>query len=244
MLLAVEKKFLKKALSDLKVKNFLYKELDKAGVSSIDIQKTPIATRIAVSVRRPGVVVGKRGKSIKDLCFVLEKEYGVENPQVEVIEVQKPALDAKLMAEKIGRRIEAKPQIKPVMRLALEEIMHAGALGAEIRVAGKVVGKGGKAKTFTVRKGFLKKSGEAKRLVLVGHYVAYLSAGAVGIKVLIVHPDTVFYDSKKKEKLVEIPPAAAIPAAAVTAVSVDSGSANAVVEPSADADSEAEENPS
>ncbi len=197
--MAVEKKFLKRSLNDLKVKNFLYKELERASVSKIEIQKTPIATRIMVEVRRPGVVVGKRGKSIKDLCNFLERDFGIENPQIEVIEVAKPSVDAKLMAEKIGRRIESKPNVKPVMRMALQEIMGAGALGAEIRVAGKVVGKGGKAKTFTTRAGLLKKSGDQMRLVDEGHYTAYLSAGAVGIKVKIVKPGTVFYDKKKIE---------------------------------------------
>ncbi|MEM4255313.1 MAG: 30S ribosomal protein S3 [Candidatus Norongarragalinales archaeon] len=197
--MAVEKKFLKKSLNDLKVKRFLFKELERASVSKIEIQKTPIATRIMVEVRRPGVVVGKKGKSIKDLCNTLERDFAIENPQIEVIEVAKPALDARLMAEKIARRIETKPNIKPIMRMALQEIMGAGALGAEIRVAGKVVGKGGKAKTFSARAGFLKKSGDQLKLVDEGHYTAYLSAGAVGIRVKIVPPGTVFYDKKKIE---------------------------------------------
>lgn len=197
--MAVEKKFLRKSLNDLKVKNFLYKELERASVSKIEIQKTPIATRIMVEVRRPGVVVGKRGKSIKDLCNTLEKDFGIENPQIEVIEVSKPSLDARLMAEKIARRIETKPNVKPVMRMALQEIMGAGAMGAEIRVAGKIVGKGGKAKTFSARSGIMKKSGDQLRLVNEGHYTAHLSAGTVGIRVRIVKPGTVFYDKKKIE---------------------------------------------
>jgi len=197
--LAVEKKFLRKSMNDLKVKKFLFKELERASVSKIEIQKTPIATRIMVEVRRPGVVVGKRGKSIKDLCNVLERDFAIENPQIEVIEVAKPSVDARLMAEKIARRIESKPNVKPIMRMALQEIMGAGALGAEIRVAGKIVGKGGKAKTFSARVGIMKKSGDQLRLVDEGHYTAHLSAGAVGIRVRIVRPGTVFYDKKKIE---------------------------------------------
>ena len=186
--MAVEKKLLKKSLNNLQVKRFLHKELERAGVSDIEMQKTPIATRISIKVRRPAVVVGKRGRSIKDLCDLLEKNYGIENPQIEVIQVEKPELDAKIMAEKIGKRIEAKPQVKPIMRIVLKEIMEAGALGVEIRVAGKIVGKGGKAKTLTVRKGFLKKSGESLKMVNEGRYTARLSAGAVGITVKILPP--------------------------------------------------------
>ncbi|MFH1056220.1 MAG: 30S ribosomal protein S3 [Candidatus Micrarchaeota archaeon] len=198
--MAVEKKlFLAKAVANLKIKSFLYRELEKAGVSNIEIQKTPIATRISVSVRRPGFVVGRRGKSIKDVCFALERQFKVENPQVEVIEVQAPALDAKLMAEKIGKRIESKPNVKPIMRIALQEIMQAGAVGAEIRVAGKVVGKGGKAKVFTVRKGYLKKSGDLVKFVRVGTYTTYLSAGAVGINVKIVPPGVILTEAEQRK---------------------------------------------
>nr|AGT99785.1 30S ribosomal protein S3 [uncultured organism]AJS11724.1 ribosomal protein S3-domain protein [uncultured archaeon] len=213
--MAVEKKFLKKALSDYNVKKFLFKELDRAGVSSIELQKTPIATRIAITVRRPGVVVGKRGKSIKDLCDALERDFKIENPQIEVIEVQNAALDPKMVAEKIGRRVETKPQFKPAIRIALREIMEAGAMGAEIRAAGKIVGKGGKAKVLTVRQGLLKKSGDSMKLVRVGTYIARMSAGAVGITVRIVPPGTVFHDTKVKKGK-----AAAIAAAEVAAAAV------------------------
>ncbi len=193
--MAVEKKFIQQALDDLQVKDFLTKELDKAGVSSIALQKTPIATRITVRVRRPGLVVGKKGKAIKDLCDLITRKFGIENPQFEVIEVAQPALDAQLMAEKIARRLEMRPNVKPIMRMAVREVMDAGALGVELQAAGKIVGKGGKAKTFRMRNGYLKKSGEPANLVRKGHFVAYLKAGAVGISVSIVPPDARFPDA-------------------------------------------------
>ncbi|MBI4360639.1 30S ribosomal protein S3 [Candidatus Micrarchaeota archaeon] len=195
--MAIEKKFIQQALADLQIKTLLNKELDKAGVSEILIQKTPIATRITVRVRRPGLVVGKKGKAIKELCELLERRFAIENPQFEVIEVAQPSLDARLMAEKIGRRLEMRPNAKPIMRMALREIMDAGALGAELQAAGKIVGKGGKAKTLRMRAGYLKKSGEPTKWVRKGHFVAYLKAGAVGISVKIVPPDAVFPDSIK-----------------------------------------------
>jgi len=193
--LAIEKKFIKKALYDMEVKDFLYKELEKAGVSEILMQKTPIATRITAIVRKPGMVVGKKGKTIKDLCDVLSQKYGIENPQFEVLEARNPELDPKLMAEKIGRRIEMRPNFKPILRSSVQEVMEAGAIGVEIRIAGKVVGKGGKAKTLTARAGFLKKSGHLMTLLVKeGTFVAYLKAGAIGIKVKIVPPDAEFPD--------------------------------------------------
>ncbi len=192
--MASERKFINKALSDFEVKQFLERELSSAGVSYISIQKTPIATRIAIVVRRPGLVVGKKGKTIKEIAEALQNSYSVENPQIEVIEVQNPALDAKLMAEKIGKQLEMKGNIKPAMRFALREIMSAGALGAEIRAAGKLVGKGGKAKATTIRAGFLKKSGEESKKLKVARYTAHLKSGTVGITVKLVPPGTIFSD--------------------------------------------------
>jgi len=201
--MAVEKKFIKKALNDYAVKRFLERELERAGVSDISIQKTPIATRISILVRRPGIVVGKKGKAIKELCEELQQRFGMENPQIEVVEVTRPELDAKLMAEKIGKQIEMNPTIKPIMRTALREIMDSGAIGAEIRVAGKIVGKGAKAKALSVRAGYLKKSGEVMKLVQEGRYVVYLNAGAIGIQVRIVPPETNFSDKIKLDELLE-----------------------------------------
>ncbi len=200
--MASEKKFIQKAIVDFSIKEFLQRELVNAGVSSIDIQKTPIATRIAITVRRPGLVVGKKGQTIKDISDSLQKNYGVENPQIEVIEVAQPSLDAKLMAEKIGRQLETKGNAKTAMRFALREIMSAGAIGAEIRAAGKLVGKGGKAKSTTIRAGFLKKSGEESKKMGVGKFTSYLKAGAVGITVKIAPPGTMFADNVDVSKLV------------------------------------------
>ncbi len=200
--MAVEKKLIKKALNDYDVKRFLEKELERAGVSEISIQKTPIATRISILVRRPGIVVGKKGKAIKELCEELQQRFGIENPQIEVVEVMHPELDAKLMAEKIGKQIEMNPSVKPIIRSTLREIMESGAIGAEIRVAGKIVGKGAKAKALTMRSGYLKKSGEAMKLVKEGRYVVYLNAGAIGIQVRIVPPDTKFSDKIRIEDIV------------------------------------------
>ncbi|PIT86017.1 30S ribosomal protein S3, partial [Candidatus Micrarchaeota archaeon CG10_big_fil_rev_8_21_14_0_10_59_7] len=179
--MAIEKKFIKKALNDLQISGFLGKELERAGVSTIEVQKTPIATRITITVRRPGLVVGKRGKTIKDLCDELTRRFGMENPQIEVVEVANPSLDAKLMAERVGKRIEMRPHAKAAMRISLREIMEAGAIGAEIRVAGKIVGKGGKAKAFKVKAGYIKKSGDMMKSVNVGTYIARLKAGCVGV---------------------------------------------------------------
>ena len=184
--MATERKFLAKAITDYSIKEFLEKELSRAGVSAVTVQQTPIATRITITVQRPGIVVGKRGSSITSLAQALESRFHIDNPQIEVVEVPIPSLDAKLMADRIGHQIELRDNAKQAIRFALREIMSAGAIGVEIRVAGKIVGKGGKAKAFTVRAGYLKKSGDLVKLVHEGRYTAYPKAGAVGITVKIL----------------------------------------------------------
>jgi len=192
---ATEKKFLAKAMKDFLIKQYLEGELRNAGVSTIEIQKTPLATRIAIRVKRPSMVIGKKGATVKAITEKLEKEFGVDNPQLDIIEVERPSLDAKLVAEKIARQIEIEGNIKQIMRMNLRDVVESGAIGTEIIVAGKVVGKGAKAKALRMRQGYLKKSGELKKLIDVGRATAYLKAGAIGILVKIVRPGTVFPDS-------------------------------------------------
>jgi len=215
--MGIERKFINKAISDHKVRAFIKKEMDRAGVSQVILQKTPMATRIIIYVRRPGVVVGKKGSSIKDLCEKLTARFGVDNPQLDVIEVENPSLDATLMAEKIGRQIEIRGNIKQIMRMTLKDIMAAGAVGAEVRLAGKVVGKGGKAKTMKIYAGHLKKSGDPVHLIPEGRYVCYLKAGTIGVSVKIASPKVKYpdaYDMKALNAKLAIKPLAEEVAAA------------------------------
>ncbi|HEV8289620.1 MAG TPA: 30S ribosomal protein S3 [Candidatus Norongarragalinales archaeon] len=213
--MATEKKFIKRMMENLQVKRYLNTEVERAGISNIEIERTPIATRVALFVRKPGMVVGKKGMGIQKIAETLQQVYKLENPQIEVIEVQQPELDAKLMAERIARQIEVKGNIKQVLRMSLNDIMSSGAIGAEIYIAGKVVGKGGKAKGFQVRSGYLKKSGHLmEKLVRLGKFTAYPKAGAIGVQVRIVPPGTTFPDKIDISNL-SIPEAPAGEAAAV-----------------------------
>jgi small subunit ribosomal protein S3 len=227
--MGIERKFISKAISDHKVRSFIKKEMDRAGVSKVMLQKTPMATRIIIYVRRPGVVVGKKGSSIKDLCEKLTARFGVDNPQLDVIEVERPSLDPALMAEKIGRQIEIRGNIKQIMRMTLKDIMEAGAIGAEIRLAGKVVGKGGKAKALKISAGHLKKSGEPVFLIPEGRYTCFLKAGTIGVKVKIASPN-VKYPDEYDYKALDAKLAAHLAPEAIAE--------EAVQEPAADADLE------
>jgi len=202
--MAVERKFIEDAIARFKVADFLEKELDRAGFSRVEIQRTPMVTRIAVEVTNPGRVIGKKGRSIRDLTDAVHSEFGIENPQISVVEVANPDLEPRLVAKRVVKLIEMGKNTRRILHAALKTVMSAGALGAEIVASGKIAAKGGRARSLRVSAGYIPKSGEPGRLVRVAHVTAYPKSGAIGVLVRIVPPGTEFPD-KKVLKPVELP---------------------------------------
>ncbi len=202
--LGVEKLFIEDAITRLLITNYLKKKLQKVGFSSASIQKTPILTRITVEVADPGRLIGKKGKSIRKLTEVIEKEFNVKDAQIAVSPVEKIELDPNLMAMSIAKKIEKNKPIRPTIHLALKRIMNAGALGCEIRVSGKILAKGAKAKSIKVSAGYLPKAGDLTRVVKVGEFVARPKSGAINVRVLITPPGSLPEELVKKFQLAKI----------------------------------------
>lgn len=202
--MTIERKFIEDSIAKYKVSKFLEKELDKSGFSGVNIQRTPVVTRIEVEVTKPGKVIGKKGKNIAKITNVIKNEFGMDNPQIAVIETPTPILNPILVAKRACNYIEMGKKVKPILNGLLKEIMSAGAMGAEIVASGKLAGKGGRARSFRVLAGYIPKSGEPTRLVRKAHYAAYPKAGAIGIYVRIVPPGTIFPDKEIGRKI-EIP---------------------------------------
>jgi len=202
--MAIEKKFIEDAIGIHRIAKFLEKELDRAGFSGVEIQRTPMVTRIAVAATNPGRVIGKKGKSIRDLTDLISREFGIENPQISVIDISNPDLEPRLVARRTVKMIEMGKNIRRILHGSLKTIMTAGALGAEIVASGKIAAKGGRAKRLRVFAGYLPKAGEPARSVKKAHVTAYPKSGAIGVLVSIVLPGTVFPD-KKDMKKVDLP---------------------------------------
>ena len=196
----VEGKFIEDAITRYRVSKFLETELDRAGFSRVEIQRTPMVTRIAVEVTNPGRVIGKRGKSIQDLTDAITREFKIENPQISVVESTNQNLEPRLVAKKICRFIEMGKKIRAILHASLRDIMGAGALGAEIVASGKVAAKGGRSKRFRLMAGYIPKAGEPARLVARSHVTAYPKSGAIGVLVRIVLPGTEFPDKVSGSK--------------------------------------------
>ncbi|MFH0927486.1 MAG: 30S ribosomal protein S3 [Candidatus Micrarchaeota archaeon] len=202
--MGLEKKFVEEAIIRYQVSKFLETELDRAGFTHVDIQRTPMVTRIGVEVTNPGRVIGKKGKTIRDLTEAIAKKFHIENPQISVSESKTPELEPRLVAKKVCRFIEMGKKPRAILHSSLRDIMSAGALGGEIVASGKLAAKGGRSKSLRVFAGYMPKAGEPARLVHESHVTAYPKAGAIGVLVRIVMPGTKFPDKEDTQK-VEIP---------------------------------------
>jgi len=177
-----------------KIESFLRNELDRVGYSSIDIQKTPLSTQITLYVEKPPLIIGKRGSRIEKLTNILRYKFGLENPAVDVQRVPNSRLDAHLVSRRIAMALERGMNRRRVAHDALRGVMMSGARGAEIVLAGKLMGKGGRSRVEKYSDGYMKKAGDSAKLVSVGSTQAYLKAGVIGVTVKIVQSDVVFPD--------------------------------------------------
>jgi len=201
--MSMEKHFIQEGKIRSEIENFLRNELMWAGYSGIDIQKTPLATRIVLYVEKPPLVIGKKGRRIDKLTRILKERYGVDNPAIDVQRVENPTLDPNIVARRIALALERGMNRRRVVYKALKAVMNAGARGVEIILSGKIVGKGGRSRAEKYSQGYMKKAGDSLKLVRVGSTQSYLKAGVIGVTVKIIPPDTVFPDQIEVSPRVE-----------------------------------------
>ncbi len=196
----IERKFVKEKLKEYQIREYITNTLRNVGHSATKLQRTPLGEKIIVSASRPGLVVGRKGENIKKLTNTLKNKFGLENPQIEIEEVENPNLDAQIVAERIASTLErfGLQKFKGVGHKTLQEVMNAGALGAEIIISGKVPSQ--RARSWRFYKGYLKKSGEVSNGVLRFTSSANLKTGTVGIKVSIMPPTLKLPDDVKVRK--------------------------------------------
>jgi small subunit ribosomal protein S3 len=205
-----EKKFVTFKKEELGVKEYIKRALGKGRISDVAIEYTPVGEKIVISTNRPGMVIGRGGEKIEELTRVLKKRFKLDNPHIDIDEITQEKLDAQLVADDIAVSLERRGsmQFKVSAYRALEGIMAAGALGAEIVLSGKLPSD--RAKTWRFTQGYLKKTGEPSKLVDRAHSQAKTGPGIVGIKVSILRPDVdlkdkivITDDVRKKAMVVE-----------------------------------------
>ena len=202
----IERKIISQKIKEFQIHEYISNNLRNSGHSHTRLQRTPLGEKIIIYASRPGIIVGRKGQNIKKLTTTLKKSFKMENPQIEIAEVENVHLDAQIVAERIAQSMErfGSARFKGIIHRVMQDITDNGALGAEIVISGKV--PSARAKSWRFYNGYLKKCGD---IALTGVNRAYatarLKSGVVGIKVSIMPattqlPDNITVEDEMKVK--------------------------------------------
>lgn len=184
-----ERLFIQKSKEHVKLEEFVRKQFAQAKCGSIEVQYTPVVTRIILHTTTPGLIIGSGGERIKETVELIKKEFKIENPQIDVQRIDDPDLEPVIIAQTLATSIESGVNFKKLGNFYLQRIMGAGAIGCEIVLSGKLSGQRGRRERFVA--GYLKKCGEpAKRDVDKGFAVANPKLGNIGVTVKIMRRRT------------------------------------------------------
>ncbi len=187
----IEKEVIKKKLKEFEVMEYIENVVDKPGYGFTEIQRTPLGEKVIIHTSKPGLIVGRKGVSIRELTEVLKTRFNFENPQIEVSEIDNPNLSPHSIAKYITHTFQrfGPARFKFLGYKLLGDIIKAGAIGAEIVISGRGV-PSQRSKTWRFSAGHLKKSGDiSENHMKRGFATAQLKSGAIGVKVSILTPD-------------------------------------------------------
>jgi len=136
---ADKKNYAKNLLNDIQVREFLEKRLEKASVSKIVIERPAQNARITIHTARPGIVIGKKGEDVDRLRREVSDMMGVP-VHINIEEVRKPDLDARLVAQNVAGQLERRVMFRRAMKRAVQNAMRQGAKGIKIQVGGRLGG--------------------------------------------------------------------------------------------------------
>ncbi len=201
--MGVERKFVKNGLDKAQMGEYFSKQLERAGYGGMNINRTPMGTQVTIFAEKPGMIIGKGGKTIHKLTHDLEAVFRVDNPQIDVQEVKIPELNAQMMASRLAAAIERGLYFRKAGHNMLRRIMESGALGCEIDIAGKLTGPRKRTEKF-VAGNMLHAGNPAMELVDKGFAIAIKKLGIIGCRVRIV-PPTIKLPGRFKITQVEVP---------------------------------------
>lgn len=183
----IKRYFIEQGIKKVAVDEYLASKFWRAGYAGVDLIRTPLGTRVIIYAARPGMIIGRRGQTLRTIQLILEKLFSVENPQITVVEVENPDLSARVVAFNIALALERGIHFRRAAFIALRRVLAAGAIGCEIIISGKLVAE--RARYEKIKAGKVYKSGE-QSLKLVDRAVAHvlLKPGIFGVEVLITKP--------------------------------------------------------
>lgn len=192
--MSIEKIFVKKGKDNMFIERHIRNALGRVGFSKMEIHKSTLSTRIVLNVERPPLVIGRAGIKINNLTENLKEKFKLDDPSVDVQAVKEPYLDAHIIAEEMCNAIERGDKYRVIAHRVVDAVMAHGASGVEVRVSGKIKGKGERGTTEKFRKGYMKKTGFPLTMVRRAKIQAQLKQGIIGISVDILPPDLKFPD--------------------------------------------------
>ena len=134
-----EKDFATDLHEDLRIRKFIESKLANASVSTIEIERAAKRVNISIHTAKPGMVIGKGGSEVEKLRQELNKLTG-KRVHINIVEIKKPDLDAKLVGENIAQQLENRIAFRRAMKQAMQRTMRAGAKGIKVQVAGRLNG--------------------------------------------------------------------------------------------------------
>lgn len=182
---------------DLKLRKYLKTRLSQAGVSKIVIERPAKKALVTIHTARPGIVIGKKGADIEKLKAELSKIAGTD-VSLNILEIRKPELDAKLAADSIAQQLERRVTFRRAMKRAIQAAMKLGAKGIRVNVSGRLGGseiarmewyREGQVPLHTFRAD-----------IDYGEGVAKTTYGTIGIKVWIYKGDIMEHDPMAMDK--------------------------------------------
>jgi small subunit ribosomal protein S3 len=186
--MADEQQFIEDGLQRTQIDEFFADELGRAGYGGMEVAKTPMGTQIVLKAEKPGMVIGKGGKNIRKVTTELEERFDLEDPQVDVQEVDEPDLNARIVADRLANALERGWYFRKAGHTTIDRIMESGAKGAEIVLSGKVTGARSRVEKFN--RGYIKHNGEpAEDIVDHGVGTAVMKLGTIGVQVKIIPPE-------------------------------------------------------
>ena len=136
------RKYANQITEDNEIRVAIGNELGRAGISRINIQRFPKQIAVTIVTAKPGIVIGRKGATVNALKTTIETMTGVsgKNMRLDVLEVERPEMDAHLVAETVAEQLEKRVSQKRAMRQAIIRAMRAGAKGIKIACAGRLGG--------------------------------------------------------------------------------------------------------
>ena len=182
---------------DLQIRNFLENKLANAGVSRVVIERPAKKARITIHSARPGVVIGKKGADIEKLRRDIAR-MTQSDVHLNIVEIRKPEIDARLVAENIGQQLERRVAFRRAMKRSVQSAMRLGALGIRINCAGRL-GGAEIARTEWYREGRVPLH-TLRADIDYGTATAKTAYGACGIKVWIFKGEILAHDPMAQDK--------------------------------------------